>query len=233
MRLHPPAQLRPGLHAAQHLPHRLAGEAPARQRRVGAGPGPRHRRRPGPAWRTGISELTCVIFREVLAFAREGIRELVAVVSLPVERIFRRLGLPIEAPGHRQAVDLGGRARVGIRFHLTSVSTGVVHRPVAIPAAGDARSPSSGASSPTTWGFKTFRLSGPFPTPCKTDWMASCESYFRATVTSHRAALETGPPWGGRPLALPLSSILLNSPSMGANADEDAGLQAAAGPGRG
>ncbi len=56
----------------------------------------------------GVSELTCVIFREVYAFAHaHGIRELVAVVSLPVERIFRRLGLPIERLGHRQAVDLG------------------------------------------------------------------------------------------------------------------------------
>lgn len=56
----------------------------------------------------GVSELTCVIFREVYAFAlAHGIRELVAVVSLPVERIFRRLGLPIERLGHRQAVDLG------------------------------------------------------------------------------------------------------------------------------
>ena len=72
-----------------------------------------------PRMGNGVSELTCVIFREVYAFAREqGIRELVAVVSLPVERIFRRLGLPIERLGHRQAVDLGAVRGVGIRFHL-------------------------------------------------------------------------------------------------------------------
>jgi acyl homoserine lactone synthase len=83
-----------------------------------------------PRLENGISELTCVIFREVLAFAREqGIRELVAVVSLPVERIFRRLGLPIERLGHRQAVDLGAVRGVGIRFHLDERFDRAVHRP--------------------------------------------------------------------------------------------------------
>ncbi|MGY4107375.1 acyl-homoserine-lactone synthase [Aeromonas encheleia] len=72
-----------------------------------------------PQLDNGVNELTCVIFREVYAFAREqGIRELVAVVSLPVERIFRRLGLPIERLGHRQAVELGAVRGVGIRFQL-------------------------------------------------------------------------------------------------------------------
>ena len=77
-----------------------------------------------PRLENGISELTCVIFREVLAFAREqGIRELVAVVSLPVERIFRRLGLPIERLGHRQAVDLGAVRGSASASTWTSVST--------------------------------------------------------------------------------------------------------------
>ncbi|PKQ73808.1 acyl-homoserine-lactone synthase [Aeromonas sobria] len=72
-----------------------------------------------PQVRNGVSELTFIIFREVYAFAQaKGIRELVAVVSLPVERIFRRMGLPIERLGHRQSVDLGAVRGVGIRFHL-------------------------------------------------------------------------------------------------------------------
>ncbi|MNK86771.1 Acyl-homoserine-lactone synthase [compost metagenome] len=84
-----------------------------------------------PALDNGISELTCVIFREVYAFAREqGIRELVAVVSLPVERIFRRLGLPIERLGHRQAVDLGAVRGVGIRFQLDERFERAVNRPL-------------------------------------------------------------------------------------------------------
>jgi len=82
-------------------------------------------------WELGVSELTCVIFREVYAFAHaHGIRELVAVVSLPVERIFRRLGLPIERLGHRQAVDLGAVRGVGIRFHLDERFAQAVSQPL-------------------------------------------------------------------------------------------------------
>ena len=78
-----------------------------------------------------MNELTCVIFREVYAFARaQGIRELVAVVSLPVERIFRRLGLPIERLGHRQAVELGAVRGVGIRFQLDERFALAVNRPL-------------------------------------------------------------------------------------------------------
>ena len=70
-----------------------------------------------PRLENGISELTCVIFREVLAFARG--RGILAGgrVSLPVERIFRsprpahQMGL-----GHRIIGGSQGRARVGIRF---------------------------------------------------------------------------------------------------------------------
>ncbi len=53
-----------------------------------------------------------------------------ALVSLPVERIFRRLGLPIERLGHRQAVDLGAVRGVGIRFHLDERFDRAVHRPL-------------------------------------------------------------------------------------------------------
>jgi N-acyl-L-homoserine lactone synthetase len=84
-----------------------------------------------PRMTNGVSELTCVIFREVYAFAHaHGIRELVAVVSLPVERIFRRLGLPIERLGHRQAVDLGAVRGVGIRFHLDDRFAQAVNQPL-------------------------------------------------------------------------------------------------------
>ncbi|UNP88210.1 GNAT family N-acetyltransferase [Aeromonas encheleia] len=84
-----------------------------------------------PQLDNGVNELTCVIFREVYAFAREqGIRELVAVVSLPVERIFRRLGLPIERLGHRQAVELGAVRGVGIRFQLDERFALAVNRPL-------------------------------------------------------------------------------------------------------
>ncbi|MGL4776732.1 MAG: acyl-homoserine-lactone synthase, partial [Aeromonas veronii] len=84
-----------------------------------------------PRMSNGVSELTCVIFREVYAFAHaHGIRELVAVVSLPVERIFRRLGLPIERLGHRQAVDLGAVRGVGIRFHLDERFAQAVSQPL-------------------------------------------------------------------------------------------------------
>lgn len=84
-----------------------------------------------PQLDNGVNELTCVIFREVYAFARaQGIRELVAVVSLPVERIFRRLGLPIERLGHRQAVELGAVRGVGIRFQLDERFARAVNRPL-------------------------------------------------------------------------------------------------------
>ncbi|TNI94057.1 acyl-homoserine-lactone synthase [Aeromonas allosaccharophila] len=84
-----------------------------------------------PRMSNGVSELTCVIFREVHAFAQvHGIRELLAVVSLPVERIFRRLGLPIERLGHRQAVDLGAVRGVGIRFHLDERFAQAVSQPL-------------------------------------------------------------------------------------------------------
>ncbi|MBV7599063.1 acyl-homoserine-lactone synthase [Aeromonas sp. sia0103] len=84
-----------------------------------------------PQLDNGVSELTCVIFREVYAFARaQGIRELVAVVSLPVERIIRRLGLPIERLGHRQAVELGAVRGVGIRFQLDERFALAVNRPL-------------------------------------------------------------------------------------------------------
>ncbi|MEL3928658.1 acyl-homoserine-lactone synthase [Aeromonas enteropelogenes] len=84
-----------------------------------------------PRMSNGVSELTCVIFREVYAFAlAHGICELVAVVSLPVERIFRRLGLPIERLGHRQAVDLGAVRGVGIRFHLDERFARAVSQPL-------------------------------------------------------------------------------------------------------
>ena len=52
------------------------------------------------------------------------------MVSLPVERIFRRLGLPIERLGHRQAVDLGAVRGVGIRFHLDERFARAVGQPM-------------------------------------------------------------------------------------------------------
>ena len=113
------------------FPAALAGELPPRcadvweltRLAIDAGRAPR--------LDNGVSELTCVIFREVYAFARaQGIRELVAVVSLPVERIFRRLGLPIERLGHRQAVELGAVRGVGIRFQLDERFALAVNRPL-------------------------------------------------------------------------------------------------------
>lgn len=113
------------------FPTALAGEAPPRGNDVWELTRLAIDADRAPRLDNGISELTCVIFREVLAFAREqGIRELVAVVSLPVERIFRRLGLPIERLGHRQAVDLGAVRGVGIRFHLDERFDRAVHRPL-------------------------------------------------------------------------------------------------------
>ena len=67
------------------FPTALAGEAPPRGNDVWELTRLAIDADRAPRLENGISELTCVIFREVLAFAREqGIRELVAVVSLPV-----------------------------------------------------------------------------------------------------------------------------------------------------
>ncbi|MGH1390343.1 MAG: acyl-homoserine-lactone synthase, partial [Aeromonas jandaei] len=44
--------------------------------------------------------------------------EVVGVASLPAERIYRRMGIPMERLGHRQSVDLGAVRGVGLRFHL-------------------------------------------------------------------------------------------------------------------
>ncbi len=112
------------------FPTALAGEAPPRSNDVGLTRLAIDAER-APRLGNGISELTCIIFREVYAFAKaQGIRELVAVVSLPVERIFRRLGLPIERLGHRQAVDLGAVRGVGIRFHLDERFARAVGQPL-------------------------------------------------------------------------------------------------------
>ncbi|WP_368196353.1 acyl-homoserine-lactone synthase [Aeromonas sp. R2-2] len=72
-----------------------------------------------PCMTNGVSELTCVLLREAYAFATaNGIKEFVGVASLPAERIFRRLGIPMARLGHRQAVDLGAVKGVGLRFYL-------------------------------------------------------------------------------------------------------------------
>ncbi|PJG57976.1 acyl-homoserine-lactone synthase [Aeromonas cavernicola] len=72
-----------------------------------------------PRMENGISEITFVILREVYAFAKEnGIREVVGVASLPAERIYRKIGIPMERLGHCQSVDLGAVRGVGLRFHL-------------------------------------------------------------------------------------------------------------------
>ena len=72
-----------------------------------------------PRMENGVSELTFVILREVYAFAKaNGIKEVVGVASLPAERIYRRMGIPMERLGHRQSVDLGAVRGVGLRFHL-------------------------------------------------------------------------------------------------------------------
>ncbi|MEN9534263.1 MAG: acyl-homoserine-lactone synthase [Aeromonas popoffii] len=113
------------------FPSALAGEAPPRSNDVWELTRLAIDANRAPRMGCGVSELTCIIFREVYAFAKaKGIRELVAVVSLPVERIFRRLGLPIERLGHRQAVDLGAVRGVGIRFHLDERFARAVSQPM-------------------------------------------------------------------------------------------------------
>jgi acyl homoserine lactone synthase len=84
-----------------------------------------------PRMTNGVSELTCVLLREVYAFARSrGIKELVGVASLPAERIFRRLGIPMVRLGHRQAVDLGAVRGVGLRFYLDERFARAVSQPL-------------------------------------------------------------------------------------------------------
>ena len=113
------------------FPTALAGEAPPRSSDVWELTRLAIDANRAPRMGNGVSELTCVIFREVYAFAREqGIRELVAVVRLPVERIFRRLGLPIERLGLRPDVDLGAVRGVGIRFQLDERFERAVNRPL-------------------------------------------------------------------------------------------------------
>lgn len=113
------------------FPTALAGEAPPRHQDVWELTRLAIDANRAPRLDNGVSELTCVIFREVYAFAlAHQIRELIAVVSLPVERIFRRLGLPIERLGHRQAVDLGAVRGVGIRFLLDERFAAAVARPL-------------------------------------------------------------------------------------------------------
>lgn len=113
------------------FPAALAGEAPPRHQDVWELTRLAIDASRAPRLDNGVSELTCVIFREVYAFAlAQQIRELVAVVSLPVERIFRRLGLPIERLGHRQAVDLGAVRGVGIRFLLDERFAAAIARPL-------------------------------------------------------------------------------------------------------
>lgn len=150
------------------FPTALAGEAPPRGNDVWELTRLAIDADRAPRLENGISELTCVIFREVLAFAREqGIRELVAVVSLPVERIFRRLGLPIERLGHRQAVDLGAVRGVGIRFHLTAPS--IAPSRAITGRRGMLCSPSSEQKkSRDRPGIQDARY-GPFPPHAKTD----------------------------------------------------------------
>ena len=84
-----------------------------------------------PRMSNGVSELTCVLLREVYAFAHpRGIKELVGVASLPAERIFRRLGIPMSRLGHRQSVDLGAVRGVGLRFYLDEHFARAVSRPL-------------------------------------------------------------------------------------------------------
>ncbi|PTT44488.1 acyl-homoserine-lactone synthase [Aeromonas sp. HMWF014] len=84
-----------------------------------------------PRMGNGVSELTCVLLREVYAFAQtNNIKEVIGVASMPAERIFRRLGLPMERLGHRQAVDLGAVRGVGIRFHLDERFARAVGQPM-------------------------------------------------------------------------------------------------------
>ncbi|WP_111873957.1 acyl-homoserine-lactone synthase [Aeromonas bivalvium] len=113
------------------FPAALAGESPPRRQDVWELTRLAIDAARAPRLDNGVSELTCVIFREVHAFAREHhIREMVAVVSLPVERIFRRLDLPIERLGHRQVVDLGAVRGVGLRFVLDERFAAAVQRPL-------------------------------------------------------------------------------------------------------
>ncbi|MGL5974279.1 MAG: acyl-homoserine-lactone synthase, partial [Aeromonas sobria] len=84
-----------------------------------------------PRMTNGVSELTCVLLREVYAFATaNGIKELVGVASLPAERIFRRLGIPMARLGHRQAVGLGAVKGVGLRFYLDERFAQAVSQPL-------------------------------------------------------------------------------------------------------
>ncbi|MFL9590803.1 acyl-homoserine-lactone synthase [Aeromonas schubertii] len=99
------------------FPTALAGEQPPRQSNVWELTRLAIDAERAPRLNNGVSELTLVIFRGVYEFARQqGIDEMLAVVSLPVERIFRRMGLPVERMGDGKPVDLGAVNGVGIRF---------------------------------------------------------------------------------------------------------------------
>ena len=132
------SRLRPARYMPTSSPPSLA-KPPPRGNDVWADP-PRHRRRPGPRLENGISELTLRHLPRGAGLRQgQGIRELVAVVSLPVERIFRRLGLPIERLSHRQAVDLGAVRGSVSASTWTSVSTAPsIALPGPLPAGGDA-----------------------------------------------------------------------------------------------
>lgn len=70
-----------------------------------------------PRFDNGVSELTLILFREANRYAMaHGVRELIGVASTPVERIYRRMGLPITRLGHGKPVDLGVVRGLGIRL---------------------------------------------------------------------------------------------------------------------
>lgn len=84
-----------------------------------------------PRFGNGVSELTLVLFRETNAYAMEhGVKELIGVASTPVERIYRRLGLPITRLGHGKPVDLGVVRGLGIRLTVGDALASAVDVPL-------------------------------------------------------------------------------------------------------
>lgn len=101
------------------FPTALAGECPPRQSNVWELTRLAIDAERAPSLSNGVSELTLVLLRGAYEFAcQQGIDEMLAVVSLPVERILRRMGLPIERLGHGKPVDLGAVNGVGIRLMM-------------------------------------------------------------------------------------------------------------------
>ncbi len=93
------------------------------------------------------------------------------MVSLPVERIFRRLGLPIERLGHRQAVDLGAVRGSGSASIWMSGSPVPSASPCRVPMTKRANWSPNKDDAKKSRGKTRIKSSryGPFPPHAKTD----------------------------------------------------------------